>query len=622
MLGDNSNVCTVFELLDAEPCVVVVTRNGGSPCVVRIYAEAPMSNDATLSDLKASDGSLSPSFSPNTTEYTLRVDESATSVTLTATPNHNTAYVKGAGEKTLVEGDNIFEIVVTAQDGTQQTYTITVVRGTINVICDVQFNGVEANKTYTGDTDDYVEGDNPVVTIIPGGGSNNMEIRPGEAAGNHCDWLPGGLRYNNGANAMEIEFKEPLAKLIVYGASGSGGTDVGMVVQVLKASDREDKLYEEEVKLGTTGVRTGCKIEVEDISEPCIVRITRTGATLYVMRIYAEGYPPVLSDDATLSNLTVSTGELWPAFNPSITHYTVEVDNNVNSITLAATANDAGAKVAGPGEKTLNDGDNIFDIVVTAVDGTVKTYTVRVKKIIVVSMSFEVTFDPNTGELPEGTSNPVDVTRGSEIGGLPVPFKTGYTFNGWNLQPDGSGEFLTETSIYDFDNDIVLYAQWVASTYILRFITQIANIPNPPDQTVTYGEEVGSLPEIYREGDNFLGWNTELRGGGVMFTEETVYDKPGNMMLYAAWSSLITSVGEYEWSDLIIYPNPATDMVTISGLEGGEMITFFDVSGRQLIHTKTANAMENISVNDLPKGTYIVKIAKGTAEISFKIMIQ
>lgn len=76
------------------------------------------------------------------------------------------------------------------------------------------------------------------------------------------------------------------------------------------------------------------------------------------------------STDATLSNLTVSTGTLDPAFNATEHDYTVIVPNSVEAITINATANDSNATVSGDGVKNnLTVGDNNFTITVKAEDG-------------------------------------------------------------------------------------------------------------------------------------------------------------------------------------------------------------------------------------------------------------
>lgn len=74
--------------------------------------------------------------------------------------------------------------------------------------------------------------------------------------------------------------------------------------------------------------------------------------------------------DATLSDLTVSTGTLDPAFSAAEYDYTVKVPNSVDAITITGTANDSNATVSGDGVKNnLTVGDNNFTITVKAEDG-------------------------------------------------------------------------------------------------------------------------------------------------------------------------------------------------------------------------------------------------------------
>jgi len=85
--------------------------------------------------------------------------------------------------------------------------------------------------------------------------------------------------------------------------------------------------------------------------------------------------------DAVLSALTVTPGTLVPTFDPAVTSYTVSVASDVTEIQIQATANDAQASVTGTGTKTLVYGSNIFNIKVTAEDGTTeKTYNVTVTR--------------------------------------------------------------------------------------------------------------------------------------------------------------------------------------------------------------------------------------------------
>ena len=80
----------------------------------------------------------------------------------------------------------------------------------------------------------------------------------------------------------------------------------------------------------------------------------------------------------TLASLTVSAGELSPAFDGNNTNYEVNVDAKVTSITINAKATDAKASVSGTGEHALQVGANTLQVVCKAEDGSSKTYTITV----------------------------------------------------------------------------------------------------------------------------------------------------------------------------------------------------------------------------------------------------
>ena len=86
------------------------------------------SSDATMATLTVNAGELKPAFSAGTTSYTVSVANSVASITIGATANHEEATVEGTGMKNLSVGANIFIIVVTAEDGTVNEYTVTVTR--------------------------------------------------------------------------------------------------------------------------------------------------------------------------------------------------------------------------------------------------------------------------------------------------------------------------------------------------------------------------------------------------------------------------------------------------------------------------------------------------------------
>ena len=88
---------------------------------------------------------------------------------------------------------------------------------------------------------------------------------------------------------------------------------------------------------------------------------------------------PSKSSNNALASLTVSAGELAPAFDPAITDYTLSLPLRTNQITFTATPSDSKATVQGDGEVALRGGENKVAVVVTAEDGSAKTYNITVK---------------------------------------------------------------------------------------------------------------------------------------------------------------------------------------------------------------------------------------------------
>ena len=115
---------------------IVVTAEDASTTSTYTVTVTRQSNDATLSGLVLSAGTLSPTFSASTTSYTASVKNSVTSITITPTKSESNSTVVqylGATGTTAFSGPislgaNVIRIVVTAQDGTVKTYTVTVTK--------------------------------------------------------------------------------------------------------------------------------------------------------------------------------------------------------------------------------------------------------------------------------------------------------------------------------------------------------------------------------------------------------------------------------------------------------------------------------------------------------------
>ncbi|MBR5314529.1 MAG: SH3 domain-containing protein [Clostridia bacterium] len=86
------------------------------------------------------------------------------------------------------------------------------------------------------------------------------------------------------------------------------------------------------------------------------------------------------SPNMKLSSLSVTGWDLTPDFDPETLEYMLVVPASFNSIIIKATAMDVSAKVEGAGEVALNGDSCVFEIKVTAGNGSTRVYKLRVEK--------------------------------------------------------------------------------------------------------------------------------------------------------------------------------------------------------------------------------------------------
>ena len=86
--------------------------------------QASYSKNNYLKSLSVEGYDLTPEFNKDTLEYSLDLDSTIEKINISASVEDKTASVSGTGEKELIEGENIIELVVTAQNGNTRKYVI------------------------------------------------------------------------------------------------------------------------------------------------------------------------------------------------------------------------------------------------------------------------------------------------------------------------------------------------------------------------------------------------------------------------------------------------------------------------------------------------------------------
>lgn len=116
---------------------------------------------------------------------------------------------------------------------------------------------------------------------------------------------------------------------------------------------------------------------------------------------------------------------------------------------------------------------------------------------------------------------------------------TGFRFNGWNTEPDGSGESVTDT-YGPVEASFTLYAQWVIDITL----TYDANGGTGSDsetktfkrgEPYTFTVKARSDTGIDRDKHNFRYWTDAKDGTGERYSGGNTKTFPGDTTLYAQW---------------------------------------------------------------------------------------
>lgn len=172
---------------------------------------------------------------------------------------------------------------------------------------------------------------------------------------------------SSGAPLVSIE-----GSLSCSGAGVNGGAD-------LKFDDSSNsirsKSFTYSAKATTTGTIT-CSLNGARYTDMSSDGWQSVGASTITIKVSepVKVPPKQLSADNNLKNLSVDGQEISPAFNKDVLEYKLTVDEVVEKLNIKADVNDSKASVSGVGEVNLANGENTFEIKVTAENGNEKVY--------------------------------------------------------------------------------------------------------------------------------------------------------------------------------------------------------------------------------------------------------
>ena len=154
---------------------------------------------------------------------------------------------------------------------------------------------------------------------------------------------------------------------------------------------------------------------------------------------------------------------------------------------------------------------------------------------------YTITYELNGGtNVPE---NPPSYNVETETITLKDPVKTGYTFAGWYMAGDFTGDAVTEITQGSTGN-ITLYAKWIKEgDYTITYVNvDGATSENPASYNVE--TETITLKDPVKPGYTFAGWYKAEDFTGNAVTE-IPQGSTGNITLYAKWE-LVSYTITYE----------------------------------------------------------------------------
>ncbi len=315
-----------------------VTAQDGTPKTYTLtITRTAASTNANLASLVPSTGTLAPAFDAATISYTMTVPYAVSSISVSPTvaDNFSTVQVNGSSVSSgtasslisLAEGANTITTIVTAQDASTKTYTVTVTR--------------EArNNSATLDN------------LVPSSGSLSPAFSPAVLA------YTLNVTLETTSITLTPTLTASVASVQINGTTVADGAASEPIT----------------INVGSNVIKT------------VVTSQDTTNTNTYVVTVNR-----LASSNADLASLTPSTGTLSPAFDSATTSYILDLPNSATSVSLTpvtanafATLKFNHASLASGAASTplkLLEGDNAITIAVTAQDGaTIKNYNVIARR--------------------------------------------------------------------------------------------------------------------------------------------------------------------------------------------------------------------------------------------------
>ena len=382
--------------LEENSVIVRVTSTSGK---VRDYNLKVIREDAALFSnrllsLSVNRGSLAPKFDPDINEYTVTVTNSTEEIVVSAIRESVESTVIGTGTHKLVVGRNVIQVLVISKDNKQRIYTLIVYR---NQSSDARLSELEFNEGYLSPIFNknrfaytlVTESDAKYITVkklVPIEEKASVEItktseevKTGNVIninvtspdGNTTKTYKVTLKVEKSSNANLSELTSSVGQLVPVFNKGTYtySVDVSSEVNSIIISAKAES---EKAQVSGTGL-------YELHSGENVINITVT-AENGSSNVYSVIVNKEKSNNNNLKELYIRGYNFDKEFDKDTLEYSVTVPNDIEKVNLEGTLEDRSATVLGLGEYTLSVGENEAKVIVTAEDGSIKTYKVLITR--------------------------------------------------------------------------------------------------------------------------------------------------------------------------------------------------------------------------------------------------
>ncbi len=390
----NSNT-SYTDYPDSKEVILQVMSESGETRDYKIIINQEKDDNAYLSSIEISEKEHKLEFKKETLEYKLEVKSSVEELNIAGIPESIGAEVTGNGKRILDYGENIVVLNVLAEDGqTKNDYVIKIIRKAepdiSNYLTSITTDKGELTPEFEKTTL-YYDVDVPYdVTEI-----NINAVKEDERAelvgdgrydlniGENYIYLKvtteeGGTRtYSVCVNRNEST-ESRLARLEIEGTVINPGFNRDTYGYSLVTSKNElDFTVLEPVDENAKIFISGNSFDKQGKYEVIIVVTAPDKKTMsrYILTVTKKE-----SNNNNLASLEVYGYEIAPEFDKNTRLYTLTVENNIQTVIIAAVPEEETSTVEGIGEISLNVGLNKVQVVVTSETGSKKTYTIEITK--------------------------------------------------------------------------------------------------------------------------------------------------------------------------------------------------------------------------------------------------